>query len=62
MELGDTVTVRSTGRRARIVAEIGQGRYQVEYLPDLIDDPIDSDTAPSEDEAGIYRASDLDPV
>lgn len=62
MEPGDTVKVRATGRRARIVAELSAGLYQVEYLPDLIDDPLDRDTVQSEDEGGVYRAGDLEPV
>jgi hypothetical protein len=59
MEIGDTVTVRATGRRVRIVAELSHGRYQVEFLPDPMSDPIDRDTVQSEEEVGIYRAGDL---
>jgi hypothetical protein len=62
MQVGDTVTVRTTGRRARIVAELGHGRYQVEFAPDLLTDPIDRDTVQSEDEGGVYRADDLQPL
>jgi hypothetical protein len=62
MKLGDTVTVRSTGRRARIVGELSEGVYQVEYMPDLLDDPLDRDTIPSEGESGVYRARDLEPL
>ena len=62
MEIGDTVTVRATGRRVRIVAELGQGRYEVEFLPDLMSDPIDRDTVQSEEEVGIYDAADLAPL
>lgn len=62
MEVGDTVTVRISGRRARIVADIGQDRYQVEFLPELMSDPIDRDTVQSGDEGGIYRADDLAPL
>jgi hypothetical protein len=61
MEIGDTVTVRATGRRARIVAELSRGRYEVEFLPDLMSDPIDRDTVQSEEEVGIYAADDLAP-
>ena len=59
MEPGDTVTVRSTGRRARIVEQIGSDRFRVEFMPELQDDPIDRDTVPSEDESGIYHRDDL---
>jgi hypothetical protein len=62
MEIGDTVIVRATGRRARLVAELGQERYQVEFLPDPMTDPMDRDTVQSEDEGGVYRADDLQPV
>ena len=62
MEIGDTVTVRATGMRARLVEELGQGRYAVEFLPDPMTDPIDRDTVQSEDEGGVYRADELEPV
>ena len=112
MKIGDVVTVRVTGRRARIVDERGSGFYAIEYLdnvtfrdwerrvhdrrtlmrhtrrsrpvrrdeirarasaastagrnvtlsrylPDPVSDPMDRERA-SLDEAGIYRASDLE--
>ena len=62
MEPGDTVTVRATGRRARLVEALGRGRFAVEFLPDLATDPIDRDTVQSEDEAGIYSADELEVV
>ena len=62
MQPGDTVQVRSSGRRARIVGQVGDDRYQVEYLPDVMDDPLDRDTVQSEVESGIYHGSDLEPV
>ncbi len=62
MDVGDTVTVRTSGRRARIVAELGQDRYQVEFLPEPMSDPMDRDTVQSGDEGGIYRAADLAPL
>jgi hypothetical protein len=61
MNPGDTVVVRSTGRRARIVEDRGNNYFAVEYLPDPSGDPIDRDTVVSE-EAGIYRAGDLEVV
>ena len=60
MEPGDTVVVRATGRRARIVEARGSGFYAVEYLPDVTSDPIDRGTVQSEQEEGIYRAGDLE--
>jgi hypothetical protein len=62
MEVGDIVTVRTSGRRARIVTQVSQDRYQVEFMPDNMDDPIDRDTVQSEDESGIYHADDLSPT
>ncbi len=61
MELGDTVTVRTTGRRARLIEALDKGRYVVEFLPDPMTDPIDRDTTQSEDEGGVYSAGELEP-
>ena len=61
MNAGDTVVVRATGRRARIVEDRGNGFYAIEYLPEPSGDPIDRDTVVSE-EPGMYRASDLEVV
>jgi hypothetical protein len=55
MELGDTVTVRATGRRARLIEALDRDRYVVEFLPDPRMDPIDRDTVQSEDE-GVSTA------
>jgi hypothetical protein len=62
MEAGDNVTVRTNGRKARIVAELGEGRFQVEFLPDDMGDPMDRETVQSEDESGVYTADDLEPL
>jgi hypothetical protein len=62
MELGGTVTVRATGRRARLIEALDRGRYVVEFLPDLMSDPIDRETVQSEDEGGIYSADELEEV
>jgi hypothetical protein len=62
MELGDTVTVRATGRRARLIEALDRDRYVVEFLPDPMMDPIDRDTVQSGDEGGIYSADELEPV
>jgi hypothetical protein len=60
MQIGDTVTVRASGRRARITEDRG-GFYAIEYLPDPVSDPMDRGVAQS-DEAGLYRSEDLEPV
>ena len=60
MEPGDTVTVRATGRRARLVEALDQGRYMVEFLLDPMTDPLDRDTVQSEEEGGIYSADELE--
>ena len=62
MEVGDTVMVRASGRRARIVAVLSHDRYEVEYLQDQMDDPIDRDTVQSEGEGGVYDGVDLTPL
>ncbi len=59
MTVGDIVTVRATGQRARIVEERG-GYYAIEYLPDAMSDPMDRDQARSSEAAGMYREEDLD--
>ena len=62
MQVGDTVQVRSNRRRTLIVGELGHERFQVEFLPEPADDPIDRDTVYDEDVGGIYAARDLEPV
>jgi hypothetical protein len=62
MELGTIVVIRSSGRRARIVERIGADRYQVEYMTDPEDDPIDRDTVQTEEQRGIYHQDDLAPA
>ena len=62
MEVGDTVIVKDTGRRALITAALPKGHYQVEYLPDPAEDPIDRDSAVAADEGGVYLGDDLEPV
>lgn len=62
MQIGDSVRVRATGRRAMIITELGDGRYRVEFLPDPADDPIDRDTVQSEEGGGIYSADDIEPL
>jgi hypothetical protein len=44
MELGDTLTVRTTGRQARLFEALDRDRSVVEFLLDSTTDPIDRDT------------------
>ena len=62
MEVGDVVIVKDTGQRAIITAVLPESHYQVEYLPDPAEDPIDRDSAIAEDQGGVYVADDLQPV
>jgi hypothetical protein len=62
MSVGDVVIVKDIGRRALITAVLPEERYQVEYLPDPAEDPIDRDSAIAADEGGVYVLDDLQPV
>ncbi|MCC6178085.1 MAG: hypothetical protein IT305_22515 [Chloroflexi bacterium] len=62
MQTGDTVRVRTNGRRAVIVVALSNDRYEVEFLPDPSVDPIDRYTIENTDAGGIYRAQDLEPI
>ena len=62
VQVGDTVIVKATGRRALITAVRPLDHYQVEFLPDPAEDPIDRDSSVSADEAGIYLRNELAPV
>ena len=62
MQVGDTVRVRATARRAQIIEDLGQSRYRVLFYPEPAIDAMDRDTPQDEDDAGgIYRAEDLEP-
>ena len=54
--------VKATGRRALITAVRPLGHYQVEFLPDPAEEPVDRDSSVSADEAGIYLRNELAPV
>ena len=43
-----------------ITALLPKGHYQVEYLPDPAEDPIERDSSVWEDEGGVYRGDDLE--
>jgi hypothetical protein len=60
MKLGDIVTVRASGRRARIVEAYGAGFYEVENLPYLV--PVPRQVDGVESAPGIYHARELEPV
>jgi hypothetical protein len=62
MQVGDTVIVKDTGRRALITAVLPESHFQVEYLPDPAEDPIDVDSAVAADEGGVYFEDDLEPL
>jgi hypothetical protein len=62
MQVGDTVLIKDTGRRALITAALPEDHFQVEYLPDPAEDPIDRDSAVAADEGGVYFADDLQPL
>ena len=62
MQVGDVVIVKDTGQRAIITAVLPESHYQVEYLPDPAEDPIDRDSAIAEDQGGVYVVDDLQPV
>lgn len=60
MDVGDTVIIKDTGRRALITAKLPESRFQVEYVPDPAQDPIDRDSPMPADEGGVYRVADLE--
>ena len=62
VQVGDTVIVKATGRRALVAAVRPLDHYQVEFLPDLAEDPIDRDSSESADESGIYPLEALAPL
>ena len=48
--------------RALITAVLPESHFQVEYLPDPAEDPIDVDSAIAADEGGVYFEDDLEPL
>jgi hypothetical protein len=62
MEVGDTVIIKETGQRALITAKLPESHYQVEYLPDPAEDPVDRDSPVYGDMGGVYLVDDLEPV
>ena len=63
MQIGDKVMVRATGRRARIIEDLGNSRYRVLYFQDPDVDALDRDTPQDEDDAGgVYTLQDLEVI
>jgi hypothetical protein len=62
VRIGDAVRVRTNGRHAVIVSELPDNHYQVEFLPEADEDPIDRDSPEWQGEGGIYEADQLEPI
>jgi hypothetical protein len=61
VQIGDNVNVRATGRRARIIEDLGNSHYRVLFFADPDLDALDRDTPQDEDDAGgVYTADDLE--
>jgi hypothetical protein len=55
------VRVRGTGRRARIIEDLGNAHYRVLFFAEPDADALDRDTPQDEDDAGgVYTAEDLE--
>jgi len=61
-QVGDTVIIKDTRRRALVTAVLPESHYQVEYLPDPAEDPVERDSPMPADEGGVYFVDDLEPV
>jgi len=63
MRIGDIVRVNATGRRARIIEDLGNSHYRVLFYSEPDNDALDHDTPQDEDDAGgVYTAEDLEVV
>ena len=63
MEIGNNVRVRATGRRARIIEDLGESRFRVLFYTEPVADALDQDTPQDEDDAGgVYSADDLEVI
>jgi hypothetical protein len=63
MEVGDNVRVCASGRRARIIEDLGHSHYRVLFFAEPAVDALDRATVEDEDDAGgIYEADDLEVV
>jgi hypothetical protein len=59
MHVGDVVIVKDTGQRAIVTAVLPESHYQVEFLADPAEDPIDRDSSITGDLGGVYLVDDL---
>jgi hypothetical protein len=63
MEIGNNVRVRASGRRARIIEDLGHSRFRVLFYAEAAADALDQETPQDEDDAGgVYSAEDLEEV
>lgn len=62
LRVGEAVIVKVTGRRAIITGELPEQHFQVQYLPDPAEDPIDRESPGDEELGGIYPEADLQPL
>jgi hypothetical protein len=61
--IGSIVRVRTTGRRARIIEDLGLSHYRVLFYADPAADALDQAMPQDEDDAGgVYSAADLEVV
>ena len=61
LRVGDTVIIKDTGRRALITGELAENHFQVQYIPDLAEDPVERDSPGDEELGGVYMEADLQP-
>jgi hypothetical protein len=63
MQIGDNVLVRVSGRRARIIEDLGEAHYRVLFYAEPDADALDRDTPQDADDAGgVYTADDLEVI
>ena len=59
MQIGDRVIVRATGRRARIIEDLGDSHFRVLFYLDPDADALDRDTPQDADDAGGAASATL---
>lgn len=62
MRVGDAVIIKDTGRRAIITGELPEKHFQVQYLPDPAEDPVERESPGDEEFGGVYMEADLQPL
>jgi hypothetical protein len=61
MQIDDNVIVRATGRKARIIEDLGESHFRVLFYLNPDADALDRDTPQDEDDAGgVYTGDDLE--